>query len=445
MLRSEGAGGLVELPTELLTRIFEHLSSVDLCRCACVTRTWTALCLDAKFWRAIHFDYLPVDAPTVLRVCRRYPRLHTVSLRNLVLDARTLSFIFRACPHIVKLSLASARVTSLEHVIQELSLSLHGLLDLDLSNLAITNGMLRRLEERCNRLERLNLSRCTLSPCETIAGGVRMLQLGHSTLRHLALCGVRISATELRCPSLESLDVSGSQLSDAMLFTMTVSSPRLLALSMADCRNVTDPAVKDMLALCRQLRSLDLSGCVCLTADVLREAATAAPQLESLTMARCSLLADLATIPLTSPSLTALDLSHCELLRALDVSSPSLDALTLTGCRSLARVRARRAAAAAVVCGLHGGWGSRAGCARCSAAAAAVHTGLLICARGCCKAGHATRACPSSARGPLAWLTACAIRPWMKPPRSSPRRALFAPLCPHPPRRWLRTARRSPP
>jgi len=57
-------------------------------------------------------------------------------------------------------------------------------------------------------------------------------------------------------------------------------------------------------------------------------------------MSRCPLLADVATVPLTSPRLLYLDLSYCESLKALDVCSASLLELKLVACRSLVRLTA---------------------------------------------------------------------------------------------------------
>jgi len=280
---------------------------------------------------------LPVDGQVVLRVCSRYPALEGLSLRGVSTDARTLCGVFRTCPLIHTLSLGGTRATGMEQVLQELAHTLTHLRDLDLSSLAITNGMLRRLEERCVTLDRLNLSRCSLSPCESGSPG-RVLVLSNSYLRELKLSGIRIAATELRCPALEVLDVSTSQLSDAMLLPMVTGSRDLRVVSLSECRNVTDAAVKDMLTRCRELRSLDVSGCVCLTAEVLREAMTSAPKLEHLCMARCPLLTDLATFPVTSPQLARLHLSGCEALKAIELSSPSLREVVLSGCRMLSKV-----------------------------------------------------------------------------------------------------------
>lgn len=349
--RSEATAstGLVALPFELLTRIFEHLGSLELCRCACVAKAWTALALEPRFWRAICLDNLPLAGPDIVSVCRRYPELEALSLRNVALDVRTPGLVFRACPRISALCLAGVRAPCLDLIVHDMTGSLALLRELDLSGLSLTNAMLRVLEGRCARLERLNLSRCTLAPTESTVGGIRMLQLGHAKLRLLQLCGVRVPVTELNCPALESLDLSGEWLSDGVLLPMVASSPLLSALSLADCRNVTDAAVKDVLAHSRGLRSLNLSGCTCLTADALREAASAAPRLQTLVMARCPLLGDLATMPLTSARLTSLDLSGCDALRLADVSSPSLRALSLGGCRSLSRLAVDCAALDALV------------------------------------------------------------------------------------------------
>ncbi|KAJ1625791.1 hypothetical protein T492DRAFT_843677 [Pavlovales sp. CCMP2436] len=351
---------LNELPTELLLRIFEHLSSVELCRCACVSSSWTSLVLEPKFWTAINFDNLLVDGATVLRVCQCYPELERLSLRNLSLDARHLCAVFRACPRITSLTLAGTRAASgMEQVLHDLAQALTSLTELDLSTLAITNSMLRRLQERCASLQKLTLSRCTLSPDETLASGARTLHLTHRNLRELTLSGIRISATELRCPALEALDVSGAQLSDAMLVSMVTSSPTLRTLAVADCRNVTDAAVKDCVELrndsitslslhafsamhslklaCASLLTLELGRCCALTDASVTALAAGCPLLVSQRSLNAPRIPPppLPLLPRVPVAQRELSLEECEGISHLALSSLSLQKLNLAGCKAI--------------------------------------------------------------------------------------------------------------
>jgi Leucine-rich repeat (LRR) protein len=307
-----------------------------------VCTDWTDSALDPRLWRVVSFDHLQANDATFLRVCRRYPDMTSLSLCSVSVHVSTLSAIFRSCSRITSLTLAGARVLGgcLEHVLKDVALELTGLVELDLTQLAVTNGMLRWLDDGCPCLRTLDLSSCTLLPCETVVSGARLLHVAHAGLKELKLCSILIAATELNCPALEVLDASDYQLSDAALLPMVRSSPRLRSLRLAGCRNVSDVSIEAVLRRCAQLRALDVSGCWCLTAQVLREALGASSKIERFEMAGCPLLTDLSTLPVTCASLLSLELAYCDALKALDISSPSLVELSLVGCRALTKLTA---------------------------------------------------------------------------------------------------------
>lgn len=342
MLRTVSSCTIDALPIELIRRIFSSMKNHDLCVCACVCQMWSPIALEPDFWRHISFRGVGLD--TVSRICARYPLLQTLELRHISSDSTSLAAIVQGCQMIQSLTISD--VLGSLRLGRVLARAPQSLRRLDVSTVSVADDLLRRIDTYLPLLESFDMSHCTLVPPENtmLSVAIRALFLKHPSLREFRAQAVRLSSLDILCPNLEVLDVSYVKLTDVMLPTAT-RSPGLKVLLLAECRNITDNAVKDVLTRCIFLTEVDLSGCVCLTADVLRAAAgdSSAPSLRTLHMARCPLLTNLGSDDeaLHTSKLQCLNLSACEQLKSLDVQSSSLKHLDLAYCHHLCLLSAR--------------------------------------------------------------------------------------------------------
>jgi F-box/leucine-rich repeat protein 2/20 len=134
-----------------------------------------------------------------------------------------------------------------------------------------------------------------------------------SFCRHLTDAG--IVAVAQAFPTLDTLYLTGCDITDRALVAVGSSCVNLTTLHLLDCHRVTNMGFEVVARGCRQLRDLNLARCEGLTEFFAVLVAQYLGQLTSLTL-ECTNIGDtsLAVIVRACPHLTYLDLSYCGLL-----------------------------------------------------------------------------------------------------------------------------------
>jgi len=166
----------------------------------------------------------------------------------------------------------------------------------------------------CKQLTKLllvapNLKLLHLGGCKAL--GTLTMRCPHLTqlLANLCFSLADVAAEQWQCARLQHLNLFGARhLATASLAAILQQSPRLRHLNLNGCTTLTGLAVE---ATHEELHSLDISGC-----KNMRRASVLSPHLRELLAKACPRLEDLV---LASPQLQQLDVSHCQVLRTLQM------------------------------------------------------------------------------------------------------------------------------
>ncbi|GFO37757.1 lysine-specific demethylase 2b [Plakobranchus ocellatus] len=216
------------LPRQLWSAVFRWLPQSDLARLSSVCRTFDCWVLDPVLWPSLDLSRHSLQPVHLRGIVLRQPR--TLKLASAVVSYTQLSWLV-------------ARLPGLRH--------------LDLSNLSWASiGALCSAD--CPLLRSLDLSWAT---------GIRDL-----CFRELASPPVNLKPGQRnisRLSRLERLSLTGTDINDQSLKTISLHLPRLTALDLTCCMRVTDRGIRALVQMssagpCR-LRELRLVKCVQLT------------------------------------------------------------------------------------------------------------------------------------------------------------------------------------
>ena len=159
-----------ELPSEIVLTIFAHLSNEELCRfVAPVCKRWYQLAYDASLWTALVFRRTPHMKPAI--ACRLISLsflLHSVDLHgHSSLAVYALPTIAANCRFVRKLDLGFCDVLD-SSLLALLASRCPYIADLNVEGCCkITPDSVREIV-KCQRLQSLNLSHCTMLTDESI-------------------------------------------------------------------------------------------------------------------------------------------------------------------------------------------------------------------------------------------------------------------------------------
>lgn len=240
---------------------------------------------------------------------QKLTELTALDLSGCEIDERLGSAVARL-PHLISLNVAKCAGVTDEDLPEVAKLP--ELTFLDASCCRVGDAGLVELSKRNTTLECLHLRHCEEI---TEVGVMSLSQLGTLTALDLTLC---------------------TQVTDAAVQALSLGLPQLNTLSLRGCREITEAGVKALFHL-EDLTSLDLSGRIPVTEDVLRGLARI-PRLATFKVSEClSHITDSSVCMMAQfPALTELDLSICSQLTDNGLQQLStfrfLEVLNLWGC-----------------------------------------------------------------------------------------------------------------
>jgi len=278
----------VNLPYEILLKIFKYLQPKDLCRCAQVSKFWSVVALDMNLWSVLHpskwgrGDFTFGQQSSNDFNCDCEPNYNLLEYRDSDMDEST------ACDsegedagsseHIkesrILLGIARYLLPKIGKGVKTLVLE---------CSKAITNGMLYRILSQCPNMEFLDVSQTIISDL-----GLNGLfkDGGGRRLKHLDLSGC-VWITDKTLIKLASLyskpskSERGTKCSDCTCMKKQEDSSEsskykslqgLECLRLSGCYKITDVGLR---ALAKRgfpdLKHLDLSGCFNVSPDALKD------------------------------------------------------------------------------------------------------------------------------------------------------------------------------
>ena len=332
------------LPDTLLLKIFQYLTTRDICRLSRVCRRWNVLHLAEPLWEKIEITnsaslYIGTTMKYILQ--RLAYTASCLSVRQIKLDGclkltdDSLKTIALRCPELRSIEIASC-----------VEVTPKGIIDVLIN---------------CPNLLYLNVSRCeNLFNFSNYSTDIT-LSIIFSELRYLDLSFCSSLTDEdlryliARTPSLEYLYLRQCDcISSVGIETIATLCPNLKEISLNDCVNVTDHGVVKLLSRCRALRYISLAKCP-ITNTALEQiannpATNGDTYLRHLNLNECEYITDTAIMKISAscPRLRSLDigkcirltdaslygLSRCVLLRRLNLKS--CNKITDAGVRKLA-------------------------------------------------------------------------------------------------------------
>ncbi|XP_013384148.1 F-box/LRR-repeat protein 7-like isoform X1 [Lingula anatina] len=332
-------------PDDVILKIFQHLPTDQLCRCARVCKRWYTLVWEPSLWTQITINNEIANIDRALKFLTRRLSYNTPHVCIMVEKIN-----MNSCERLTDkgLHLIAKRCPELRH------LEIQGCAN-------ITNLALFEVVSRCTNLEHLNVTGCALITCISLTPDAK-LQYGQNPctiyLRHLDMTdcyaledsGLKIIAshcTQLqymylrRCMRITDIGVQAIALYCTMLKEFSVSDCRrvtdfglrelsklgssLRYLSVAKCDKVSDVGVKYIAKYCKKLRYLNVRGCEAVSDDALQLLAENCRRLKSLDVGKCDV---------TDEGLEILA-EHCPQLKKLSLKS--CDAITDSGVVAIAQ------------------------------------------------------------------------------------------------------------
>ncbi|KAI8380853.1 hypothetical protein BD560DRAFT_365461 [Blakeslea trispora] len=263
----------MQLPEELLIKIFSQLPVKDLLKSALVCREWSRLVFDGSLWTTIDVSpfYKSIPIELILKLIKSSGHfLRTANFRGCIqLTGHALRTLSTECPYIEVLIIKDCRGLSTASINHFLQRAMY-LKVLDVSGLdTIKSSTLSHSTFQFHSLERLNLSWCR----NLTGAGVLNLVQSCSHLTHLKLNGCpqldnTMHSLGRLLPNLVYLNLAAcTSLTDACLSDFFEGNPalQLTHLTLSSCSRLTDTSVRMISLHAKQLTHLELSGCIRLT------------------------------------------------------------------------------------------------------------------------------------------------------------------------------------
>ena len=338
---SRTSNSYAELPREILLQIFRYvlLSQQDLQACLLVCRRWCVCGVQVLWYRpsfyrlSTLFKLIHVMIqPEALFPYASYIRRLNFSLLAGELDDQLFGRM-AACRRLERLTLSECtQVTdaTLSRVLQNTP----QLVAMDVSWVEqVTDATLYVIAQTCGRLQGINITGCRLV---TSAGVQALAECCHMLRRiKLAYCAHMNSQALIallqQCPILLEIDVAQCpQIDDTSVQWIWLRPNVVRELKLAYCTQITDGAfpttsLHDTLLrassqhpptfhVCEHLRMLDLTGCAQITDEAVRAIVAHAPRLRNLSLAKCTNLTDESVYAIASlgRQLQHLHLAHME-------------------------------------------------------------------------------------------------------------------------------------
>ena len=298
------------LPDALLLRVFQYLTTRDICQLSKVCRRWFSLYLAPSLWEKIEITNctsLNMDLTTCGLLQRLAYTASCLSVRQFKLDScaqvtdGTLKTIALRCPELRSLEISSCEEITPKGII-------HVLIN-------------------CPNLLYLNASRCDNISNFSQHTSEASLSVIFSELRYLDLSSCScLTDDDLhyllnRMPSLEYLYLRQCDcVSNVGIETIGMLCPNLKEISINDCVNVTDNGVVKLLSRCRMLRYISLSKCPITNTSLEQISAVQNNFLRHLNLNECEYITDSAIMKISAscPRLRSIDIGKC--VRLTDAS-----------------------------------------------------------------------------------------------------------------------------
>ncbi|XP_055974486.1 F-box and leucine-rich repeat protein 13 [Sorex fumeus] len=373
-----------QLPEKAILQIFFYLTIRDVTVCGQVSRSWLTMTQMNSLWHSIDFSAVKtkVTEKCIVSTLQRW-RLNVLRLnfRGCHFRLKTLKFV-SFCKNLQELNVSDCPELT-DEAMRYISENCPGILYLNLSNTDITNRTMRLLPRHFHNLQNLSLAYCRkftdkglrylslgngchkliyldLSGCTQISvQGFKNIANSCSGIKHLTIndmptltdncvkalvenCSQITSVVFTGAPhisdctfqalstcNLRKLRIEGNnRITDESLKSIDKHYPHINHLYMADCREITDGALKS-LSLLRHLTVLNLANCVRLGDVGLRHFLDGPSSLKirELNLSNCTHLGDASIIKLSE---------CCLNLRYLSLRN--CDHLTDTGLQCIARI-----------------------------------------------------------------------------------------------------------
>lgn len=209
--------------------------------------------------------------------------------------------------------------------------------DLDVGTVTLDDrAILLLLAERLPHLTRLKL----VNAQNGINGALISMQKARVPMMHLEVpwCSVRdivVHGLGSAFPMLQSIDLTGSQLSNAPLEKLKLCS-NLRTLNLSWATQLVDPTIVEITAACLHISTLALAHCPQITSHCL---VNLPPGLTSLDISHCPQIFDLGPLRSQCINLTNLNLANCliseDRLSGLFGSGILLKSINLKGCKQV--------------------------------------------------------------------------------------------------------------
>lgn len=267
------------LPTDVLLKVFSHLPTDHLCKCAQVCRHWYNVVWDNPIlWTSIVINNPNIDIDKALKYLTRRLSYNTPKICMILekininaccrLTDRGLQTAVKRCPELRYLDMQGCHL---------------------ITNLGVTEAV-----SRCVNLERLDVTGCPNVTCITLMDSVIAQNPSHLERIYLRY----LDMTD--CPHVTDED----------LFIITSQCPQLLFFYLRRCPLITDLGVSYIANNCSSLRELSMSDCTSITDMGMRELAKLRENLRYLSVAKCEKVSDDGVIHIAR---------NCSKLRYLNV------------------------------------------------------------------------------------------------------------------------------
>ena len=226
-----------DLPDEVQLKIFKFLGIEDIIQCAQVSKRTRRICNDESIWEKINLSKKVVPSEFIDHILQK------------------------GCKYI---SLASSKIVGG----LKLSRNDYDVKYLDVSSCIADEGVLEKLINSCQSLQKISLCHMELNPNA-------MKSLSHQTLQTLDLSCFRglnleLITNILSCHTLTEVSFHWTNLSNNLvqyLVENLSSGVEKVSLSGKNC--MTDEQVKNLVKRCKKITELDLCGCGNITEDSL--------------------------------------------------------------------------------------------------------------------------------------------------------------------------------
>lgn len=279
---------------EILALIFSNLDVRDRGRAAQVCQAWRDAAYHPSVWRGIEARlHLRKQAPALFNslLRRGIKRVQVLSLR------RGLSDVFKGIPNLESLNLSGCYNITDTGIYSALFQEFGSLTELNLSLCKqVTDTSLNRISEMLTNLELLELGGCS----NITNAGLYWIAQGLKKLKKLDLRS---------CWHISDQGIAHL----AGLTDNTVGNPALEHLGLQDCQRLSDEALRHISTGFGNLKSINLSFCICITDSGLKYLAKMA-NLRELNLRSCDNISDIGMAYLAEggSKITSLDVAFCE-------------------------------------------------------------------------------------------------------------------------------------